>query len=84
MSVCSMASARGCPLGKRPSVSNSYLRTFNRENVALISDHIERITPKGIRFGLGAVKNVGEGAVEGIIEARSSGGRVGFIQGCFC
>ncbi|MEP6693161.1 MAG: DNA polymerase III subunit alpha [Chloroflexota bacterium] len=33
------------------------------------------ITPKGIRFGLGAVKNVGEGAVEGIIEARRTGGR---------
>jgi DNA polymerase III alpha subunit len=33
------------------------------------------ITPKGIRFGLGAVKNVGEGAVEGIIEARRAGGR---------
>ncbi|HET7699244.1 MAG TPA: OB-fold nucleic acid binding domain-containing protein, partial [Candidatus Limnocylindria bacterium] len=32
------------------------------------------ITPKGIRFGLGAVKNVGEGAVESIIEARTSGG----------
>ena len=31
-------------------------------------------TPKGIRFGLGAVKNVGEGAVEGLIEARRSGG----------
>ncbi len=33
------------------------------------------ITPGGIRFGLGAVKNVGEGAVEGIIEARRAGGR---------
>src|SRR5438876_4505051 len=32
------------------------------------------ITPKGIRFGLGAVKNVGEGAVEGLIEARRTGG----------
>lgn len=32
------------------------------------------ITPKGIRFGLGAVKNVGHGAVEGIIEARAQGG----------
>jgi DNA polymerase-3 subunit alpha len=31
-------------------------------------------TSKGIRFGLGAVKNVGEGAVEGLIEARRSGG----------
>jgi helix-hairpin-helix protein len=33
------------------------------------------ITPTGIRFGLGAVKNVGEGAVEGIIEARKNAGR---------
>jgi DNA polymerase-3 subunit alpha len=32
------------------------------------------VTPKGIRFGLGAVKNVGEGAVEGLIEARRAGG----------
>ncbi|HEV8654194.1 MAG TPA: OB-fold nucleic acid binding domain-containing protein, partial [Candidatus Limnocylindria bacterium] len=33
------------------------------------------ITPKGIRFGLGAIKNVGAGAVESIIEARRAGGR---------
>jgi DNA polymerase III subunit alpha len=32
------------------------------------------ITSKGIRFGLGAVKNVGQGAVEGILEARTQGG----------
>ena len=32
------------------------------------------ITPKGIRVGLGAVKNVGQGAVESIVEARRSGG----------
>jgi len=32
------------------------------------------ITAKGIRFGLGAVKNVGEGAVDGIVEARRSAG----------
>jgi DNA polymerase-3 subunit alpha len=32
------------------------------------------ITPKGIRFGLGAVKNVGAGAVESIIEARRTDG----------
>ncbi|MEA2492204.1 MAG: hypothetical protein QOJ29_115 [Thermoleophilaceae bacterium] len=36
----------GC---KRPSVSNSYLRTFNRDNVELITDSIERFTPVGIR-----------------------------------
>jgi DNA polymerase III alpha subunit len=32
------------------------------------------ITAKGIRFGLGAVKNVGTGAVEGIVDARRTGG----------
>ncbi len=36
----------GC---KRPSVSNSYLRTFNRPNVELISDRIERVYERGIR-----------------------------------
>ena len=36
----------GC---KRPSVSNKYLRTFNRPNVELVSDTIERVTPRGIR-----------------------------------
>lgn len=35
----------GC---KRPSISNDYLRTFNRQNVELVTDRIERITPKGI------------------------------------
>jgi cation diffusion facilitator CzcD-associated flavoprotein CzcO len=36
----------GC---KRPSVSNSYLRTFNRANVELVSEPIERATPAGVR-----------------------------------
>jgi cation diffusion facilitator CzcD-associated flavoprotein CzcO len=36
----------GC---KRPSVSNDYLRTFNRENVELITEPIETITASGIR-----------------------------------
>ena len=40
----------GC---KRPSVSNHYLRTFNRDNVDLITDPIERITSTGIRTGDG-------------------------------
>jgi cation diffusion facilitator CzcD-associated flavoprotein CzcO len=35
----------GC---KRPSVSNDYLRTFNRENVELVTEPIERITQRGI------------------------------------
>jgi cation diffusion facilitator CzcD-associated flavoprotein CzcO len=36
----------GC---KRPAVSNAYLRTFNRSNVELISERIDRVTPQGIR-----------------------------------
>ena len=36
----------GC---KRPSVSNTYLRTFNRDNVELITEPIERATERGIR-----------------------------------
>ena len=37
--------ALGC---KRPSVSNTYLKTFNRDNVELLTESIERITPTGI------------------------------------
>jgi cation diffusion facilitator CzcD-associated flavoprotein CzcO len=36
----------GC---KRPSVSNTYLKTFNRPNVELITDPIDRITEKGVQ-----------------------------------
>lgn len=35
----------GC---KRPSVSNSYYRTFTEDHVSLITDPIERVTPSGI------------------------------------
>jgi len=35
------------------------------------------VTPKGVRFGLTAIKNVGEGAIESILAARAAqGGRV--------
>jgi len=37
--------AMGC---KRPSFHNEYLSTFNRENVSLVTDPIDRITPDGI------------------------------------
>ncbi|WP_336670233.1 flavin-containing monooxygenase [Tsukamurella sp. USMM236] len=40
------AYALGC---KRPSFHNSYLATFNRENVALETSSIEAVTPTGIR-----------------------------------
>src|SRR3989442_6476007 len=39
------------------------------------------ITPTGIRFGLGAVKNVGEGAAEAVVEARQAGGAVRSLDG---
>ena len=32
------------------------------------------VVPEGIRFGLAGVKNVGEGAIEAILEARGAGG----------
>ncbi|MCX5801077.1 MAG: DNA polymerase III subunit alpha [Candidatus Eisenbacteria bacterium] len=33
------------------------------------------VTPLGIRFGLGAIRNVGSGAIRSIVQARESGGR---------
>jgi cation diffusion facilitator CzcD-associated flavoprotein CzcO len=45
----------GC---KRPSVSNTYLRTFNRQNVELISDPIERVTAHGIRTAEGREREI--------------------------
>ncbi len=38
----------GC---KRPSVSNRYLSTFNRSNVELITDPVERLTAAGVVAG---------------------------------
>jgi cation diffusion facilitator CzcD-associated flavoprotein CzcO len=45
----------GC---KRPSVSNTYLSTFNRSNVELVSERIERITPTGVRTADGREREV--------------------------
>lgn len=36
----------GC---KRPSMSNEYLKTFNRADVSLVTESIEAITDKGVR-----------------------------------
>jgi cation diffusion facilitator CzcD-associated flavoprotein CzcO len=51
----------GC---KRPSVSNHYLRAFNRDNVELITDSIERVTAGGIRTA-----SAGERQVDAIVLA---------------
>jgi cation diffusion facilitator CzcD-associated flavoprotein CzcO len=45
----------GC---KRPSVSNTYLRTFNRRNVELVCDPIERVTHGAIRTADGREREV--------------------------
>jgi cation diffusion facilitator CzcD-associated flavoprotein CzcO len=45
----------GC---KRPSVSNTYLRAFNRPNVELVSDAIDRVTPAGIVCADGRLREV--------------------------
>ncbi|MGW4366473.1 flavin-containing monooxygenase [Nocardia takedensis] len=41
----------GC---KRPSVSNAWYRTFARDDVSLVTDPIDRITPTGVRTADGA------------------------------
>ena len=45
----------GC---KRPAVSNTYLRTFMRDDVDLVCDPIERITAAGIRTADGVEREV--------------------------
>jgi 2-dehydropantoate 2-reductase len=45
----------GC---KRPVVSNDYLRTFERDNVELVTDRIERITAEGIVCADGSLHEV--------------------------
>lgn len=45
----------GC---KRPAVSNRYLRTFNRPNVELVSEAIERVTARGIRTADGREREI--------------------------
>ncbi|MFI6866741.1 flavin-containing monooxygenase [Nocardia sp. NPDC050406] len=34
---------------KRPTMSNGYLKAYNRDNVSLVTDSIETITPTGVR-----------------------------------
>ncbi|MFI1917449.1 flavin-containing monooxygenase [Nocardia sp. NPDC020380] len=41
----------GC---KRPSMSNDYLKTFNRSDVSLVTDSIERVTERGVVTADGA------------------------------
>jgi len=45
----------GC---KRPSTSSEYLRTFNRENVSLVTEGIKEIHPQGIETSDGVMHEV--------------------------
>lgn len=45
----------GC---KRPGVSNDYLSTFNRANVELVTDPIERVEAHGIRTADGTLREI--------------------------
>lgn len=47
--------AVGC---KRPGFHNTYLSTFNRDNVALVVDPIDRITPDGVVTADGTAHDV--------------------------
>jgi len=47
--------AVGC---KRPGFHNTYLSTYNRENVELVTDPIEKITGTGVATGDGALREV--------------------------
>ncbi|MFW0792021.1 flavin-containing monooxygenase [Gordonia sp. CPCC 205333] len=44
------------PLGKRPTLSNSFLQAFNRPNVTLVDEAIEKIVPEGIITRDGALR----------------------------
>jgi cation diffusion facilitator CzcD-associated flavoprotein CzcO len=64
--------AVGC---KRPSFSNTYLKTFNRENVVLETRPIERVTAGGVVVGAGdAGGGVGAAGAAGGGAAGAAGG----------
>lgn len=46
------------PLGKRPTLSNSFLQAFNRDNVELVTDPIVRIVPDGVETRSGRLFEV--------------------------
>lgn len=42
-------------LGKRPTLSNTFLQAFNRDNVALVDAAVTEITPDGVRTADGRI-----------------------------
>lgn len=45
-------------LAKRPTISNAYLRAYNRANVALVTEPIDKITPTGVKTRDGVLHKV--------------------------
>ena len=62
-----------------------YINACRAMGLPVLAPHINQsdihftVEPEGIRFGLGAVRNVGEGAVAAVLEARRVLGRVGSL-----
>src|SRR6267143_32038 len=55
-----------------------YIAESRDMGIAVLPPHVDRsgvdftVEPEGIRFGLGAIKNVGEGAARAVVEARDA------------
>lgn len=45
-------------LGKRPTLSNSFVQVFNRDNTELVTEPIDVVTPTGIRTAGGAERSI--------------------------
>jgi DNA polymerase-3 subunit alpha len=57
--------------------------SFDPPDVNRGTHRFEPITPKLVRYGLGAIKGTGQGAIEAIVEAREAGGLFrGFFDFC--
>ncbi len=62
-----------------------YIGESKEMGIAVLPPHVNHsgvdftVQPEGIRFGLGAVKNVGEGAARTMVEARASHGPFGSL-----
>src|SRR5439155_2943563 len=59
-----------------------YLQECKERGIPVLPPDINKselaftVTPEGVRFGLAAVKNVGEGAIASILAVRTSQGRI--------
>ncbi len=75
-----MAALLSCEMGNSDKVVN-YITECRRMGINILPPDVNEsekgftVVPGGIRFGLAAIKNVGSGAVDGILEVREKSGR---------